>query len=132
MTPPESEVLAFIKDFVWAPLLAIVGWAWHRNEREHKELRDAQAALKDSTIEGDTNLNEKFMEHMDSRMDIAMKLMREGDLRNSDHIAKLFDKLEETRKDTAHAFSQQAQRSEDRHREVMTALHTGLSSKADK
>ena len=37
------------------------------------------------------------------------------------HIAKLFDKLE------AHA-----QRSEDRHHELLTALHTGLDRKADK
>ena len=37
------------------------------------------------------------------------------------HIASIFDKLE------AHA-----RRSEDRHVELMTALHNGLNSKADK
>ena len=37
------------------------------------------------------------------------------------HIAKLFDKLE------AHG-----QRSEDRHHELLTAIHTGLDRKADK
>ncbi len=37
------------------------------------------------------------------------------------NIAKLFDKLEE-----------HARRSEDRHHELLTAIHTGLDRKADK
>lgn len=37
------------------------------------------------------------------------------------HIAKIFDKLEENNR-----------RSEDRHREILNALHEGLSRKADK
>ncbi len=37
------------------------------------------------------------------------------------NIAKLFDKLEE-----------HARRSEDRHHELLTAIHTGLAQKADK
>jgi hypothetical protein len=41
--------------------------------------------------------------------------------RQRDNIAKLFDKLES-----------HAQRSEDRHHELLTALHVGLNSKADK
>lgn len=132
MTPPESDVLNFIKDFVWAPLLALIGWAWHRNEQEHKALREAHFSLKDSTSESHSSLNDKFMEHVDLRMEATMKLMREEDNRNRDHIAKLFDKVEETRRDTANALAQHSQRAEDRHRELMTALHTGLAQKADK
>jgi len=37
------------------------------------------------------------------------------------HIAKIFDKME------AHS-----QRAEDRHHELLTAIHTGLAGKADK
>lgn len=128
MNPPDSDVITFIKDFIWAPLLALVGWAWHHNETAHKELHAKDAAqdadlsrLRDQQSVSYSSLNDKFMEHVDARMDATLKLMREGDLRNGDHIAKLFDKLE-----------QHGQRSEDRHRELMTALHTGLAGKADK
>lgn len=136
---PDNEVVAFVKDFVWAPCLLLVGWAWKHNEQAHKDLKDANAAtkaahdaLKEATASGHSTLNDKFMEHIDHRMESTLKLMREGDVRNSDHVAKLYDKVEETRRDTANALAQHAQRSEDRHRELMTALHTGLAQKADK
>lgn len=132
MTPPENDVLNFIKDFVWAPLLALVGWAWHRNEQEHQAIRAAHEKLKDSTSQGHSTLNDKFMEHVDLRLEATMKLMREEDNRNRDHIARLFDKIEETRRDTTNALAQHALRSEDRHSELMTALHNGLAKKADK
>lgn len=41
--------------------------------------------------------------------------------RQRDNIAKLFDKLE-----------QHSQRAEDRHRELLTALHVGLAGKVDR
>jgi hypothetical protein len=62
------------------------------------------------------------------RMDKIEASIVEGDSANRaeidrqrDNVAKLFDKLE-----------QHAQRSEDRHVEILTALHTGLSKKADR
>lgn len=139
MTPPENETLSFLKEYIWPVIFAVgaligsIGkWVWVRNEEEHEKIRElinekheelqkAHFCLKEATSEGHSSLNDKFMEHVDLRLESALKLMREGDLRNSDHIAKLFDKLE-----------QHGQRSEDRHRELMTALHTGLAGKADK
>lgn len=62
------------------------------------------------------------------RIDALELAMKDGDLKNSgeidrqrDNIAKLFDKLEE-----------HGQRSEQRHIELLNALHKGLSGKADK
>lgn len=121
MQPLDDSVMNFIKDWLWAPLLALVGWAWHRNEQEHDDLWKAHDKLKEQSSEGHSKLNDKLMEHVDLRFEASLQMMRDGDLRNSDHIAKIYDKLE-----------QHGQRSEDRHRELMLALHTGLSAKADK
>lgn len=64
----------------------------------------------------------------DRRIDALEAAMKKGDQANGDeinrqrdNIAKLFDKLEE-----------HGQRSEQRHIELLNALHKGLSSKADK
>lgn len=64
----------------------------------------------------------------DRRIDALETAMKKGDQANGDeinrqrdNISKLFDKLEE-----------HGQRSEQRHIELLNALHVGLSSKADK
>lgn len=50
-----------------------------------------------------------------------MKAAEDEIARQRDNVSKLFDKLES-----------HAQRSEDRHNELMTLLHHGLAGKADK
>lgn len=128
MTPPESDVLNFIKDFLWAPVLGLISWAWHRNEKEHEALRKAHEQLKDNNSSDRTIMSDKFKEHVEVRVSDAIRFAREEDLRLMDemttqrgHIAKIFDKLEE-----------HARRSEDRHVEMLGAIHEGLSRKADK
>lgn len=124
----EPSLLEVIKDWVLVPLIGLFGWAWNHNESEHKAIRDAQDKLREQASEGQSKLNDKFMEHIDYRVTEAIKFAREEDTRlmqqmetQRGHIAKIFDKLEE-----------HARRSEDRHVEMLGAIHEGLSRKADK
>jgi hypothetical protein len=112
VNPPENDVLNFIKDFLWAPLLALIGWAWHRNEQEHKALRDAHDKLKDQASQSHSVLNDKFMEPINFAKEKDM-LVREEMAIQRGHIAKLYDKIEE-----------HARRSEDRHHELLSAIHS--------
>ena len=68
MTPPETDVFTFIKDWLWGPLLALVAWAWsHLNKRIDSV--QAQADASDTDIRAEVN-------------------------RQRDVSAKIFDKLE--------------------------------------
>jgi len=135
MNPPDTDVLNFIKDFVWVPFLGLVGWAWNRNEKEHEVLKIAHQKLQDNTSSGYSVLNDRVMEHIDKQVtDVRqfvihedLKLMAELGVQRG-HIGKVFDKME------AHAI-----RSEDRHLETLAAIHSlantmhiALSNKADK
>lgn len=136
------DVVAFIKDFLWAPLLLLIGFVWNLNEKKHdahsveaKAIRDDFTKLKEASAMGYSNLNDRIMEHVDGRMreTIAFvqaedaKLMGELSMQRG-HIGKIFDKMEA-----------QSQRSEDRHLETMNAIHTlattmhqALAAKADR
>lgn len=153
MNPPENEVVAFAKEWVWPAVVGVgtvaataAKWLWNRNEKEHEELRlqakqkhqellyalETQRKdyerLKESASQGHSQLNDRLMEHVDTRVNDAIRFAREEDGRLMDelatqrsHIAKLFDKLED-----------HARRSEDRHLELLQAIHVGLAGKADK
>jgi hypothetical protein len=84
-----------LKDFVWIPLLTLIGYTWNQQNKKIIEVK--------SYVSDETNA-----------------LRREID-RERDVGAKLFDKLDE-----------HAKRSEDRHIELLKALHIGLAQKADK
>lgn len=135
MNPPDNDVLAFIKDWLWAPLLGLIAWAWNRNEKEHEMLRNSHEQLREHTSSGYSTLNDRVMEHVDTRVGELRQFVQVEDARllseqsvQRGHIGKLFDKLEE-----------HGRRSEDRHNEVLGALremtqsfHTSLNQKADK
>lgn len=138
----EEPIITFIKDFVWAPLLGLVAWAWTRNEKEHETLRQANqeladkaSAIRQNTSDGYSTLNDRIMDHIDSQVkEVRMfviaedtKLMAELGVQRG-HIAKIFDKMES-----------HAQRSEDRHVETLqaihhlaTTMHQALANKQDK
>lgn len=132
---PDNDVLQFIKDFLWAPLLGLIAWAWKWNQDDHKALWNATEKLRESASASQSNLNDRIMDHVDGRVTETMQLLRDEDAKlmselntQRGHIGKLFDKLDE-----------HARRSEDRHIEMMQnqqtilqALHTGLATKADK
>jgi len=124
----EPSMIELIKDWVLVPLAGVAAWAWNHNEAEHKAIREAHEKLKESSSQGASRLNDKLMEHVDYRVNDAIKFAREEDSRlmnemetQRGHIAKIFDKLEE-----------HARRSEDRHVEMLGAIHEGLARKADK
>lgn len=135
MNPPDNDLMAFVKDFIWAPLLGLVAWAWSRNEKEHDRLRSAIEKQREQVSTGSSTLNDRIMEHIDDQVRDTRafvvaedaKLMAELGVQRG-HIGKLFDKLE-----------QHGLRSEDRHSETMAAIHSlattmhqALAQKADK
>ena len=142
MNPPDHDVLAFIKDFLWAPLLGLVAWAWHRNEKEHDMIRAAHTKamehvdhLKSNTSSGYSILNDRVMEHIDKQINEVRTFVIQEDAKliaeisvQRGHIGKIFDKMEA-----------QSIRSEDRHSETMqaihhlaTTMHQALAQKADR
>lgn len=138
----DEPILNFIKDFLWAPALGVIAYAWNRNEKEHESIRlaakeasDKAIAIRQHTSDGYSTLNDRIMEHIDSQVkDVRMfvvaedtKMMAELGVQRG-HIAKIFDKME-----------LHAQRSEDRHVETLNAIHQlastmhqALANKVDK
>lgn len=135
MNPPDNDVITFIKDFLWAPLLGLIAWAWKWNSDEHARLWKATEKLKENTTMSYSSLNDRIMDHVDNRVNETLRVMREEDSKlmaelsmQRGHIGKLFDKLEE-----------HGQHSQTRHNEVLNTLremtntfHQALSQKADK
>ena len=117
----EPSMLELIKDWVLVPLAGVAAWAWNHNEAEHKALREAHEKLKESSSQGASRLNDKLMEHVDYRVNDAIKMAREEDSRIMVHMERIAIKLDE-----------HATRSEERHIEQMKAIHEGLARKADK
>lgn len=131
----DDSVMHFVKDWLWAPLLGLVAWAWQRNEREHEMLWKTTQDLQSYATNVQSSLHDRFASNMDDRMREMRTFVKEEDNKLSEeilisrtHIAKLFDKLEEHGK-----------RSEDRHfetlkeiRDLSNAMHKGLAQKADK
>lgn len=113
----DAGFFELIKDWILVPVAGFATWAWNHNEAEHKSIREAQEKQ-----------DERLRNQLDSKVNEAIKFAREEDSRimnemetQRGHIAKIFDKLEE-----------HARRSEDRHVEMLGAIHEGLSRKADK
>lgn len=149
----SHEVFDFIKDFVWAPLLAMVGYFWVRNQKEHdmlwkahnKRIEEIQAARKDA---GDSHsvMMDRIVTHVDSSVNRALTTMREEDEKLHEetkvmrsHIEKLFENAEKDRIAFRDMFASHVQRSEDRHiellkgqQDILTVIHTGLATKMDK
>ncbi len=112
-----AETILFIKDFVWAPLLGLVGWGWHH---VNKRSDDLASRLEKQEEDMRLHIDERHTQavaHADQRMyELKIEVDRQRDV-----SAKIFDKLEVMQK-----------RGEDRHLELLNALHHGLSTKADK
>jgi biopolymer transport protein ExbB/TolQ len=117
----EAGLFELIKDWILVPAAGLAAWAWNHNEAEHKSIRDAQEKLREASSEGASKLNDKFMEHIDYRVNEAIKLARDDDSRIMVQMEKIATKLDE-----------HARRSEDRHVEMLSAIHEGLARKADK
>lgn len=131
----DDSVMHFVKDWLWAPLLGLVAWAWQRNEREHEMLWKTTQDLQSYATNVQSSMHDRFTSNMDDRMREMRTFVKEEDNKLSEeilisrtHIAKLFDKLEEHGK-----------HSEDRHfetlkeiRDLSNAMHKGLAQKADK
>jgi len=113
----SAETVIFIKEFIWAPLLALIGWAWHH---VNKRGDDLAAELKKSEADMRLHVDDRHMQSMvyiDKRtLEMNIEIDRQRDV-----SAKIFDKLEVMQR-----------RGEDRHTELLNAFHEGLSKKVDK
>lgn len=149
----SPEIFEFIKDWLWAPLLAALGWAWNRNVKEHdmlwkahaKRIEEITATRKDA---GDSHstLMDRIVTHVDASVGKAMTTMQEEDAKLHaenkvirGHIEKLFENAEKDRMAFRDMFAAHVQRSEDRHiellkgqQDIITLVHTGLAQKMDK
>ena len=149
----SQEVFDFIKDIIWAPLVAAVGYFYVRNQKEHdmlwkahnKRIEEIQSARKDA---GDSHsrLMDRIVDHVDSSVNKALETMREEDAKLHEetkimrgHIEKLFANAESDRSLFRDMLLNHVQRSEDRHLELMkgqqdilNVVHTGLAQKVDK
>lgn len=75
----DATILTFIKDWVWAPLLGLVAWAW---------------AFLNGRI---TSVELATKAHADERVStLGLEVTRQRDV-----SAKIFDKLEEMQKESA-------------------------------
>lgn len=132
---PDDSVMGFIKDFLWAPALGLVAWAWRHNEKEHDDMKASVQKVEADVQTLGSHLNDRLMDHIDEQIKDTKafvvledsKLMAELSTQRG-HIGKIFDKLEET-----------SRRSEDRHLQLLekigdlsNAMHTALSHKVDK
>ena len=108
----DGEVFNTLKGLAsWASsiALALIAWAWKLNAEEHKELR---RQIKEASDKAKAHTDEQIKDLREYSIQEDMKLMSEVTIARS-NIAKLFDKLE------AHS-----QRSEDRHVEMLRAMHS--------
>ena len=147
---------SFIDNAKWLISVLIIPfavWFWRKHEKDHevidedrRELWKASRRLEDSMLTASSGLNDRIMEHIDVQITEVKQLVRDEDRKLTEeqhiqrgHIGKLFEKIEETRKDTTQALAANAARAEDRHNEVLgvlremtTSFHVALNQKADK
>lgn len=108
MAEPTSDinVIAKLLDWGWAIIFALVGFVWKSQNEKIDRLEKAQG----ERIEKLEEAHSKRIDETNEEVSVQRG-----------HIAKLFDKLED-----------HARRSEDRHHELLKAIHAGLAQKADK
>jgi hypothetical protein len=95
MSLPVDESVFKVLDWAWGVIVMLVGYIW-------KSQSDKISALKEDVDKHNTALKDE-------------------QIIQRSHIAKIFDKMEESER-----------RSADRHVELLTAIHTGLAGKQDK
>ena len=129
---PDDTLFTFVKDWLWAPALGLIAWAWNRNEKEHEMLKSTQDKMRDSTSMGYSTLNDRVVAHVDERVEeVKQDHGRRLDDLNR-HVIKLFENAEKDRAAFREALTVHANQSTERHIELMQAIHTGLAGKADK
>ena len=102
----EAGFMKTVMEYGWGVILALLGLVWKSNEDK----------LKSMVVDTD----KKFLSLNDRITEVKKDSDDEQTIQRG-HIAKIFDKLEDNNR-----------RSEDRQRELLNALHDGLSRKADK
>jgi hypothetical protein len=123
MNTPDFSLIDFIKDFLWVPLLALVGFAWRHNEKEHDMLRTSHEKLIDSTHTGHSTLNDRIMEYVDSQINEVKDDQRRRSDKLAGHIERLFQNAEEDRKEMSRVMSDHREDSYKRHIELLHAIH---------
>lgn len=143
---PDDSILNFVKDYLWAPITAAIGWHWTRNVKEHDDMRSSINEARKEAGVSHSVLMDRIVTHVDESVKEAVNVMKDEDRKISEenglmrnHITKLFENAERDRSQFRDMLMLQMQRSDDRHaeilkghNEIMRALHEGLAKKADK
>lgn len=124
----DDSVVQFVRDWLWAPIMGLIAWAWTRNEKEHDMLRDSHEKLSNSTHNGHSILNDKIMEYVDSTIAEVKDEQRRRSDKLASHIEKLFQNAEVDRKEFSKIMTEHREDSYKRHIELLHAIN----SKADK
>jgi len=129
MNPPENfDLFDFIKTFIWLPAMALVAWAWNRNQKEHDDLWAAQEKARGDASAGHSTLNDRLMEYVDSVMSEVKDDQRRKSDKLAEHIEKLFNNAEADRKEFSKVMADHREDSYKRHIELLHAIN----AKADK
>ena len=112
-----AETFIFIKEFVWAPLIGLIGWGWHHVNKRNDDL---SSRLDKNEVDMRMHTDDRYSQSLAYTDRRSAEMNMEID-RQRDVSAKIFDKLEVMQR-----------RGEDRHTELLNALHHGLSTKVDK
>lgn len=120
---PDNDILSFIKDWLWAPLLGLIGWAWSRNEKAHDMLWSKHDAIREDASKGHSLLNDRLMEHIDAQVaDVKDQNRRQSD-KFADHITKLFENAEKDRQRYNEQFSTMQRDIADKHAKLVEAIY---------
>ena len=125
---PNDDFITLFRDWVWLPLLGIIGWAWNRNQVEHDQLWAAQEKLRSESSLGHSTLNDRLMEHVDERFEDSRRDAAKRMDKMDNYISKLFEHSEKDRKDFHDQLTQHREDSFKRHIELLNAIN----GKADK
>lgn len=124
----DDSVFQFVRDWLWAPAMGLIAWAWTRNEKDHDMLRESHEKLSNSTHNGHSTLNDRIMEYVDSTIAEVKDEQRRRSDKLASHIEKLFQNAEVDRKEFSKIMADHREDSYKRHIELMHAIN----SKADK
>ena len=131
MNPPDNDLFQILKDLLgWlsAPVFGLIAWGWSRNQKEHDDLWAAHEKLQAGTSSGNSVLNDRIMEYVDTVTSDMRDQQRRTSDKATEHITKLFQNAEQDRKEFHKQISDLREDSFKRHIELMNAIH-GASSK---
>lgn len=133
------EITEFVKQWLWAPLLGAVSWAWNRNEKAISDIKQRQDEVGRQMLTLGSGITDRMMGYIDSQI----SELRSEQVKRLDQLADndrtLFANAERDRATFRDIMERYTERSEQRHRELLEKvgdglldIHRALAGKVDK